>query len=55
VVDQVVAEHPGQVESYREGKTAVLQWFMGQVMRVTRGRAEPQTVLRLLEERLRRS
>jgi aspartyl-tRNA(Asn)/glutamyl-tRNA(Gln) amidotransferase subunit B len=55
VVDQVMAENTSQVESYREGKTAVLQWFMGQVMRVTRGRAEPQTVLRLLEERLRRS
>ncbi|MGD1994189.1 MAG: Asp-tRNA(Asn)/Glu-tRNA(Gln) amidotransferase subunit GatB [Anaerolineae bacterium] len=51
-VEQVLEENPGQVESYREGKTAVLQWFMGQVMRLTRGRAEPQIVLRLLEERL---
>ncbi|MGC9350276.1 MAG: Asp-tRNA(Asn)/Glu-tRNA(Gln) amidotransferase subunit GatB [Anaerolineae bacterium] len=52
VVDQVLAENPDEVQSYIEGKTSVIQWFMGQVMRLTRGRAQPQTVLQLLREKL---
>ncbi|MGC9467453.1 MAG: Asp-tRNA(Asn)/Glu-tRNA(Gln) amidotransferase subunit GatB [Anaerolineae bacterium] len=52
VVVDVLTENPDQVEAYREGKTSLLQWFMGQVMRKTRGRAQPQTVLALLREKL---
>ena len=52
VVDQVLSEHPGEAAAYLEGKESLLQWFMGQVMRATRGRAQPQTVLGLLREKL---
>ena len=52
VVDQVLEAHPDQVAAYLEGKENLLQWLMGQVMRVTRGRAQPQTVLGLLREKL---
>ncbi len=52
VVDEVLLENPEQVKSYLAGKTSLLQWFMGQVMRKTRGRAQPQMVLALLRERL---
>jgi aspartyl-tRNA(Asn)/glutamyl-tRNA(Gln) amidotransferase subunit B len=52
VVDQVLTENPDQVEAYLGGRETLLQWFMGQVMRATRGRAQPQTVLGLLRERL---
>ena len=52
VVAEVIEAHPAEVESYLAGKTSVLQWFMGQVMRVTRGRAKPQKVRQLLQEAL---
>ncbi len=52
VVDQVLADHPEEVTAYLEGRESLLQWFMGQVMRATRGRAQPQTVLGLLRAKL---
>ncbi|MCJ7550954.1 MAG: Asp-tRNA(Asn)/Glu-tRNA(Gln) amidotransferase subunit GatB [Anaerolineae bacterium] len=52
VVAQVLAEHPDEVQSYLGGKDSLLQWFMGQVMKATRGRAKPPTVLSLLREQL---
>jgi aspartyl-tRNA(Asn)/glutamyl-tRNA(Gln) amidotransferase subunit B len=52
VVAQVLDENPDEVATYLEGKESVVQWFMGQVMRLTRGRAAPQTVIALLKEAL---
>lgn len=51
-VDQVIAEHPGPVADYKNGKTAALQFLMGQVMKLSRGKANPQVVSELLKERL---
>jgi aspartyl-tRNA(Asn)/glutamyl-tRNA(Gln) amidotransferase subunit B len=48
----VLAENPGQAASYRGGKTTVIQWLVGQVMKSTGGRANPKTVRTLLEEEL---
>jgi aspartyl-tRNA(Asn)/glutamyl-tRNA(Gln) amidotransferase subunit B len=45
-------ENPEQVQRYLDGKTSLLQWFMGQVMRETRGRADPHVVIPLLKEAL---
>jgi aspartyl-tRNA(Asn)/glutamyl-tRNA(Gln) amidotransferase subunit B len=53
IVDEVLAANPEQVIKFREGKETLLQWFVGQVMRATRGKANPQVVMPLLEERLR--
>ncbi len=53
VVDELLAAHPDQVARFREGKETLLQWFVGQVMRATRGKANPQVVRVLLEARLR--
>jgi aspartyl-tRNA(Asn)/glutamyl-tRNA(Gln) amidotransferase subunit B len=53
VVRQVIAENPEPVRTYLDGKEGVLGWLMGQVMRLTRGRAEPQTVRQLLVEKLK--
>ena len=53
VVDQVLTEHPEEIADYLEGRESLLQWFMGQVMRATRGRAQPQTVLGLLRDKLK--
>jgi aspartyl-tRNA(Asn)/glutamyl-tRNA(Gln) amidotransferase subunit B len=51
-VRRVIAQSPDQVEAYRKGKTTVIQWLLGQVMKTTGGRANPQTVRALLEEEL---
>lgn len=52
VVEEVVAAAPDKVEAYRSGRTGLLGFFVGQVMRKTGGRANPEIVKRLLEERL---
>ena len=51
-IDEVLKAHPEQVDAYRAGKTALKGFFVGEVMRITRGRAKPQAVQRLLDERL---
>jgi aspartyl-tRNA(Asn)/glutamyl-tRNA(Gln) amidotransferase subunit B len=53
IVAEVVAAHPEQVHRYREGKETLLQWFVGQVMRATRGKANPQVVRDLLSAKLK--
>ena len=52
VVEQVMAENPKAVEDYRRGKTAAAKALVGQVMKATRGKANPGIVGRLLEEKL---
>ncbi|MEJ2209881.1 MAG: Asp-tRNA(Asn)/Glu-tRNA(Gln) amidotransferase subunit GatB [Anaerolineae bacterium] len=52
LVDEILAHHPEEVAAYRAGKETLLQWFVGQVMRLTRGKADPQVTLLLLRERL---
>ncbi len=52
IVDQIVAANPDQVARYQAGKESLLQWFVGQVMRATRGKANPQIVTPLLQDRL---
>jgi aspartyl-tRNA(Asn)/glutamyl-tRNA(Gln) amidotransferase subunit B len=52
VVAEVVADSPDQAAGYRGGKAAALGWFVGQVMRRTGGRANPQRVNALLRKAL---
>ncbi|MGH9326190.1 MAG: Asp-tRNA(Asn)/Glu-tRNA(Gln) amidotransferase subunit GatB [Terriglobia bacterium] len=49
---EIIHAHPKQVEQYRGGKTATLGWFVGQVMKATRGQANPQLVRDILQEEL---
>lgn len=51
-IDAVVEANPDEVEAYRAGKTGLLGFFVGQVMRATGGSADPRAVNRLLRERL---
>jgi aspartyl-tRNA(Asn)/glutamyl-tRNA(Gln) amidotransferase subunit B len=53
IIESVIAAHPDQAETYRGGKEGVLGFFVGQVMRETQGRADPQVVNQLLREKLR--
>ena len=52
LVDRVLEEHGDKVEQYRAGKTALLGFFIGQVMRASQGRANPGMVRELLTRRL---
>ena len=52
IIDQVIAANPKEVEQYRAGKTKLLGFFVGQVMKKTQGRAEPQTTNQLIAARL---
>nr|NIP81968.1 glutamine--tRNA ligase [Gemmatimonadota bacterium]NIQ57570.1 glutamine--tRNA ligase [Gemmatimonadota bacterium]NIU77736.1 glutamine--tRNA ligase [Gammaproteobacteria bacterium]NIX46883.1 glutamine--tRNA ligase [Gemmatimonadota bacterium]NIY11236.1 glutamine--tRNA ligase [Gemmatimonadota bacterium] len=55
VVDRVIAAHPDEAADYRAGRTALLGFFMGQVMRETGGKANPELAKELLRGRLETS
>lgn len=50
IVQKIVDANPNQVEAYKNGKTNLLGFFVGQVMKETKGRANPKTVNDLLKE-----
>ena len=52
IVSKVIDENPKPVEQYRQGKTGNFGFFVGQVMKATGGRANPQTVNEILKKRL---
>jgi len=52
IVDDVLAANPKQVEQYRSGKTAVIGFLVGQVMKVSKGQANPGMVNDLLKGKL---
>jgi aspartyl-tRNA(Asn)/glutamyl-tRNA(Gln) amidotransferase subunit B len=53
-IDKVLADNPKEVADYRAGKAKLFSFFMGQVMKATQGKANPQTVSRLLRDKLGR-
>ncbi len=52
-VEQVLAENPTEVASYRAGKVTLAGWFVGQVMRKMQGKADAQKTRAILEEMLK--
>ena len=54
LVDETLAAQPDAVARYRAGKTGTLGFLVGQVMRATRGQADPKVVNALFRERLGR-
>ncbi|MEJ2342581.1 MAG: glutamate--tRNA ligase family protein [Gemmatimonadales bacterium] len=52
LVERAIEEHPDQAARYREGQEGLLGFFVGQVMRATKGKANPELVDRLVRERL---
>jgi aspartyl-tRNA(Asn)/glutamyl-tRNA(Gln) amidotransferase subunit B len=52
VIDEVIAANPKQVEQYRAGKKTVAAFFVGQVMKATKGQANPGVVNELLAKKL---
>ncbi len=51
-IDQVLAAHSQQVSEYRSGKEKVLGFLVGQVMKATKGKANPQIVNEILKKKL---
>lgn len=51
-VDEVIAANPAEVEAYRGGKTKLISFFVGQIMRATKGKANPALVNELLAKKL---
>ncbi len=52
IIDDVIAASPKQVEQYRSGKTTVIGFLVGQVMKASRGQANPATVNEMLKVKL---
>src|SRR5215813_5321041 len=53
IVDEVLAANPKQLEQYRAGKTTMMGFFVGQVMKLSKGQANPKLVNELLARKLR--
>ena len=51
-VDEAIANGATQVAQYKDGNEKVLGWFVGQVMKATNGRANPQAVNEFLIKKL---
>ncbi len=52
IIDDIIAANPKQVEQYRAGKKTVVGFFVGQVMKASKGQANPQMVNELLAKKL---
>lgn len=52
IIDDLIAANPKQVEQYRAGKKTVIGFFVGQVMKASKGQANPQMVNERLAKKL---
>ncbi len=52
VIDRILAANPGQLQQYRSGKEKLFGFFVGQVMKETQGKANPQMINDLLKRKL---
>jgi aspartyl-tRNA(Asn)/glutamyl-tRNA(Gln) amidotransferase subunit B len=52
IIDEILAANPKQLEQYRAGKKTMLGFFVGQVMKASKGQANPQLVNELLTKKL---
>ena len=52
LIDQVIEQYPEKVEEYRSGKKGLIGLFMGEVMKLSRGKADPKLTNKLLREKL---
>jgi aspartyl-tRNA(Asn)/glutamyl-tRNA(Gln) amidotransferase subunit B len=54
VIREVIAENPGPVAQFKEGKEQVAGFLMGQIMKKTRGKAKPDSAMAMLREELKK-
>jgi len=52
MIESLLQENPKEVEAYRNGKTKLISFFVGEVMKATKGKANPAVVNRILKQKL---
>ncbi len=52
IIDQLILKHPNEVESFRAGKKKLLGFFVGQLMKETKGKADPKLANQILNKKL---
>ena len=52
VVEKIIKENPATVAEFKAGKQKALQYLMGQIMKATKGKANPQVTIRLLQAKM---
>jgi aspartyl-tRNA(Asn)/glutamyl-tRNA(Gln) amidotransferase subunit B len=52
MIDQLIADNPDQAQQYKDGNMKVAGWFVGQMMKASQGKANPQMVNELLKKKL---
>ena len=52
IVTEIINANPKELEAYRNGKTKLFSFFMGQIMKKTRGKADPKVVTSILKNYL---
>lgn len=52
IIDQIITANPDNVAAYKNGKTNLAGWFVGQVLKMSQGKANPTMVNKLVKERL---
>ncbi|MCI5124943.1 MAG: Asp-tRNA(Asn)/Glu-tRNA(Gln) amidotransferase GatCAB subunit B, partial [Candidatus Electrothrix sp. AR5] len=53
IVREIIAANPEQAQQFREGKTKVMGFFVGQLMQKTKGKANPQMANKLFAQELK--
>ena len=51
-VEQVIAQNPDKVEAYKKGKKGLIGLFVGEVKKISKGKADPKTTTQILEQKL---
>jgi len=54
MVDDVIAANPRQLAEYQSGKEKLLAYFVGQVMKASKGKANPSQLNQMLKEKLKK-
>ena len=52
LVDKIISENEAQVKQFKEGNNKVLGWFVGQIMKLTKGQANPSIVNKIITKKL---
>ena len=52
IIDELITEYSDEVQAFRNGKTKLLGFFVGQLMKRTKGKADPKLANKLLAEKL---
>jgi len=52
IIDQIITDNPKQVEQFKSGNEKIAGWFVGQAMKASCGKANPQAVNEILKKKL---